>query len=67
MTPTQYVRAALADGKFPNMPIDDLAGTFYLCNADWAVIPGGKPYSNRDAAECDRSRIIERASKAFFK
>ena len=61
MTPAKYARAEIAAGRFPNMPVLHVAGSFYLCDGDWNILKGGKTYTSQDAATKDRSKIIERA------
>lgn len=65
MTPFQYARKELAAGRFPSLLVNELvAGSVYLCDADWNVLKGSKTYTSRDAACADRSRILDRARKA---
>lgn len=64
MKPIQYAKQQIAAGKFPNMPVYAVAGSFYLCDADWNILAGSKTYNSQDAAMSDRSRILDRARKA---
>jgi hypothetical protein len=63
MTPTQYAKQQFTAGRMVNMPVYDVAGSFYLCDADWNILPGSKTYATKDAAVMDRSRILDRARK----
>lgn len=65
-TPLQYAKTEIAAGRHPNMPIDSIAGAFYLCNSDWTLLPGPS-YSTRDAAIAARSKILARALAAASK
>jgi hypothetical protein len=67
MTPAQYAKQELSAGRMVNMPIYSVAGSVYLCDADWNILSGSKQYASKDAAAADRSRIIERACKRYFK
>ena len=65
MLPIKYAKQQIAAGHLVNMPVYDVAGSFYLCDADWNILPGSKTYATRDAAVSDRSRILERAAKTI--
>lgn len=67
MTPVQYAKQEIAEGRFPSMPVYEVAGSFYLCDADWHVLAGSKAYTSRMAAESDRSKIVDRAGKAHWR
>jgi hypothetical protein len=60
MTPTQYAKREMSEGRFPSMPITDAAGVLYLCDGDWNILEG-KAYATKDAAETARSKILDRA------
>lgn len=66
MTPAQYAKQELTAGRTINMPIYDVAGAYYLCDATWGILPGSKQYASKDAAASDRSKIIERACKKYI-
>lgn len=63
MSPIQYAKQERAAGRFPVMPIYEVAGSFYLCDSDWNILADGKRYASQDAAMSDRSRILDRARK----
>jgi hypothetical protein len=65
MTPFQYAKAELASERMPELPIDGVAGSFWLCSRDWSPLRG-KHYASRDAAATDRSKILARAGKAHW-
>lgn len=64
MTPLQYAKSEILAGRFPSMPIEYVAGSFYLCDRDWNILKGSKSYPSRDHAMHDRSKILDRAQKA---
>ncbi|XUM19777.1 hypothetical protein ACRAVF_19110 [Bradyrhizobium oligotrophicum S58] len=66
MTPAQYAKQELTAGRTINMPIYSVAGSVYLCDADWNILSGSKRYESSSAASADRSRIIERACKRYI-
>jgi hypothetical protein len=63
MKPIKYAKQQIEAGKFPSMPVYEVAGSFYLCDTDWNILSGGKAYASKDAAINDRSKIIERATR----
>lgn len=62
MTPAQYIKQKRNDGKFPNMPIEHIAGGYYLCNDNWELLKG-KSYSSNDEAMKARSKFLDRNVK----
>jgi len=66
MTPVQYAKQELIAGRIVNMPVYGVAGSYYLCDAEWNILPGGKTYDSEWAAITDRSKIIEKACKKYI-
>lgn len=66
LTPIQFAKRELSAGRFPAMHVLPLAGAFYLTDTDWHMLDG-RTYKTKDHAMTDRSRILDRASRALNK
>ena len=62
-TIAQFIRAERAAGRFPAMPIDGAAGSFWLCDSDWRPL-AGQHFASRELAERARSRALARKDPA---
>lgn len=62
-TPLQYAKAEIASGKFAVIHIEEIAGSFYLCDSNWNFL-NHKSYNSKLCAIADRSAILEKARKA---
>lgn len=63
MKPFNYAKNEILAGKFPQIGIFHVAGSYYLTDADDKLL-SGKTYDSKEAAITDRSKILDRARKA---
>ena len=66
MTPQQFASSKISSGAFPSMTAEPVMGQHYL-HDDTGRMLKGPGYPSRDAAEAARSKILDRAHKAYWK
>lgn len=64
LTPLQYAKAAYAAERYPNMSIYTCCGDYHLTDSDGRIFIKGKTYKSLDAAQTDRSKILDKAQRA---
>lgn len=67
MTIAAYIKSERLAGRFPSMPIDSLAGVFWLCDSDWKLIDDDKNwFTTREKAEAYRTKMLDKKVRYVY-